>query len=233
MFWRPALRVLCYHRIHPSQQSFLTVSIDQFENQLDYLVRAGFKFIAARDLLAPASLPKQPALLTFDDGYLDNHEYLQPVLRRHGARATIFVVTGYVGDRARWDDDGAPLMGLQQLRDLDPALIELALHSHSHRAFDELSIAEIEDDLQKNLRFFAEHRLPVTPALAYPYGARPKHKMAELSRSLAALGIRTAFRVGNRVNRLPLASPYEIQRINVTGTTSAALFKSKLWLGKP
>jgi peptidoglycan/xylan/chitin deacetylase (PgdA/CDA1 family) len=233
MAGRPVLRVLCYHQVHPSRRTLFTVTTAQLDSQLSYLVRSGFRFITVRDLLTSSSLPKRPLLLSFDDGYSDNYQYLQPVLRRHGAKATIFLVTGHVGDCARWNDDQAPLMGLQELRDLDSDLIEFALHSHSHRAFDELSIAEVEDDLRSSLQFFTEHRLPVTPALAFPYGARPKRRMVELSHTLASLGIRVAFRLGNRINPLPLRRPYEIQRINVTGLASVTAFKAKVWFGKP
>jgi peptidoglycan/xylan/chitin deacetylase (PgdA/CDA1 family) len=231
-FWRPALRALCYHSVHPSRRNRFTVTIQQLDAQLGYLVRSGFHFIHARDLLSDAPLPKRPMLLTFDDGYVDNLAYAQPVLRRHGAKATIFVVTAYAGDRARWAADGAPLMNPQQLHKLDPEVIELALHSHSHRAFETMSIDEIEDDMRRNLAFFREHGISFTPALAYPYGSRLKRSMCELSNRLAALGIPLAFRVGNRVNRLPISNPYEIQRIDVSGEAGDAVFRRKLWIGK-
>jgi peptidoglycan/xylan/chitin deacetylase (PgdA/CDA1 family) len=230
--WRPALRVLCYHRILPTRSSPYTVTTDQLDAQLSYLVRSGFHFIRARDLLSDSPLPTRPLLLTFDDGYVDTLEHALPVLRRHGAKATVFIVTAYTGDRARWDDNGAALMSAQQLRELDPEIIELALHSHSHRAFDAMTIDDIEDDLRKNLEFFRRYALAVTPALAYPYGSRPKRRMAELSSRLASLGIPLAFRLGNRLNRLPITAPYEIQRINVNGEASDAVFRRKLWIGK-
>jgi peptidoglycan/xylan/chitin deacetylase (PgdA/CDA1 family) len=228
-FWRPALRVLCYHQVHPGGPNRFAVTPEQLDQQLGYLVGAGFHFIHARDLLSSNSLPERPLLLTFDDGYVDNLAYAQPVLQRHGAKATIFIVTAYAGDRAQWNTNGAPLMGPGQLRELDPRLIELALHSHTHRAFALLSSAEIEDDLRQNLAFFREHDLNVTPVLAYPYGSRPQHRHQAL---MARLGIPLAFRLGNRLNRLPIASPHEIQRIDVRGDASDVEFRRKLWIGK-
>ena len=231
-FGRPALRVLCYHRVLPTLRGRYTVTTDQLDRQVSYIAQSGFHFIHVRDLLSGGSLPDRPVLLTFDDGYVDSVEYALPILRRLRVKATFFIVTGYAGDRARWDHDGAPLMGPRQLRDLDPELIELALHSHSHRAFAELSLGEIEDDLRKNLEFFDSHRIPFTPALAYPYGSRPKGTMRELARRLDVLGIPLAFRVGNRINRLPLANRHEIQRIDVNGEASDTTFRRKLWIGR-
>jgi len=228
-FWRPALRVLCYHEIHPDQSNRFTVTPKQLDAQLSYLARSRFNFIHARDLLSGNPLPERPLLLTFDDGYVDNLEHAQPVLQRHGAKATIFIVSAYAGGRAQWTADGAPLMSPQQLHELDPRLVELALHSHSHRAFASISASEIEDDLRKNLEFFRKHDLSVTPVLAYPYGSRPRRPLGAL---MARLGIPLAFRIGNRLNRLPIMSPYEIQRIDVRGDASDMVFRRKLWIGK-
>ena len=231
-FWRPALRVLCYHRVLPARPGRFTVTTDQLDAQLHYLSRSGFHFIHARDLLSDKPLPKRPLLLTFDDGYVDNLEHAQPVLRKHSAKATIFIVTAYAGDRARWDENGAALMSPQQLHELDPEVIELALHSHSHRALEAVPLDEIEVDIRKNLEFFRKYGLTVTPALAYPYGSRPKRSLPALSNRLASLGIPLAFRLGSRLNRLPITSPYEIQRIDVRGDASDAVFRRKLWIGK-
>jgi peptidoglycan/xylan/chitin deacetylase (PgdA/CDA1 family) len=92
------------------------------------------------DLISGPPFPDRPLLLTFDDGYTDNLQFAQPILRRHGARATIFVVSGHLGGQPQWVSDGAKLMNPQQLRELDPEVFELALHSHSHRAFASMSL---------------------------------------------------------------------------------------------
>ena len=223
--------MLCYHSVQPTHRDRFTVTTQQLDAQLSYLVRLGFGFICVHDLLSDIPLPRRPLLITFDDGYVDNLHHAQPVLRRHGAKATIFIVTGYAGDRARWHDD-APLLSPEQLRELDPKIIELALHSHSHRAFRELSLDEIENDVKNNIDFFQYHGIAFAPALAYPYGSRPVRAMPELARRLGSLGIALALRVGNRINRLPLTNPYDIQRIDVSGEASNAMFLWKLWVGR-
>jgi peptidoglycan/xylan/chitin deacetylase (PgdA/CDA1 family) len=50
-------------------------------------------------------LPENPLLVTFDDGYRDNHDVALPILLRHGVPATFFIATDYV-ERRRvfwWD----------------------------------------------------------------------------------------------------------------------------------
>ena len=48
---------------------------------------------------AGGPLPRNPALITFDDGYRDNHDQALPILQRHGAKAVFFVATKYVDER--------------------------------------------------------------------------------------------------------------------------------------
>jgi peptidoglycan/xylan/chitin deacetylase (PgdA/CDA1 family) len=67
-----------------------------------YLRRAGYAALSADQFVAflqgQTEVPRRSVLITFDDGYLDNHVYAYPVLRRYGLRATVFVVTAWVSD---------------------------------------------------------------------------------------------------------------------------------------
>lgn len=42
-------------------------------------------------------LPSKPILITFDDGYYSNYEYIYPILKKYNAKASIFVVTDRIG----------------------------------------------------------------------------------------------------------------------------------------
>ena len=43
--------------------------------------------------------------MTFDDGYLDNHDVALPILVKHGVRAVFFLATDYIERRRLfwWD----------------------------------------------------------------------------------------------------------------------------------
>lgn len=102
--WR-WLTVLAYHRVAPAGSGFDADVIDatphQFEQQVATLKRY-FTLVDSRavdDWRAGQPLPPNPAMITFDDGYRDNHDVVLPILRRHGVSATFFVSTAYVSDR--------------------------------------------------------------------------------------------------------------------------------------
>ena len=108
------LTVLNYHRIEEpdSKRSFfkpnISASPKMFGNQLDFLAQK-FNLISLSDLVLWLSggekLPSNSALITFDDGYLDNYTNAFPQLKKRNIPAVIFLATDYIG-RSRpfyWD----------------------------------------------------------------------------------------------------------------------------------
>jgi peptidoglycan/xylan/chitin deacetylase (PgdA/CDA1 family) len=110
----PWLTVLTYHRVTRPRvaagldDGVVDVTPELLEQQLAFIGR-WFHPIGLDDLFAfvraQRALPKNPVLVTFDDGYRDNHDVALPILQRHGVRATFFIATDYVERRRPfwWD----------------------------------------------------------------------------------------------------------------------------------
>jgi peptidoglycan/xylan/chitin deacetylase (PgdA/CDA1 family) len=109
----PCLTVLTYHRIHPNPaaQKFDDGVIDatpaEFEEQIATLKRS-FSIIGVEEILGfmkGRPLPRNPALITFDDGYRECHDVALPVLQKQGVKAVFFVSTSYITERRLfwWD----------------------------------------------------------------------------------------------------------------------------------
>jgi peptidoglycan/xylan/chitin deacetylase (PgdA/CDA1 family) len=86
-----------------------TVSTPEFEAQLDYLAK-WFTPISAADLIATMTegkpLPRNPVLVTFDDGYRNNVTHAVPILRKKGIPAVFHLATDYIGSRRiLWTDE--------------------------------------------------------------------------------------------------------------------------------
>lgn len=109
----PWVTVLGYHRAGAVgaatdyDDGVVDVSPAAFEQQLVFLKR--WCTVVDNDQMlafaAGAKLPKNPVHITFDDGYLDNHDVVMPLLQRHGLKATFFVTTSYIEERRLfwWD----------------------------------------------------------------------------------------------------------------------------------
>ena len=97
-----------------------------FARQMAYLHWLGYKVIALEEalngLFGGGTLPDRSVVLTFDDGYENFNEYAFPVLKRYGFPATVFLVSGLLGDKARWLEAdgrlGARLMDVETIRAL-------------------------------------------------------------------------------------------------------------------
>ena len=92
--------VIYYHSVAPTPfdnwvQQFLTLPMEQFEDQLDYLKSNEFRavffdeWLAFRKGVKPVS--GKEICIAFDDGLLDNWVYAYPVAKKYGMRFTLFV----------------------------------------------------------------------------------------------------------------------------------------------
>ncbi|MBB6372696.1 polysaccharide deacetylase family protein [Chryseobacterium shigense] len=131
-------------------------------------------------------------------------------------------------------DENRQLMTFDEIRSLNPEFVEIALHSHSHRNYSQISLQEAADDIHQNIRTLEEKAIPFTKVLAYPYGKFPKKgaRKKEFFSILEKAGIISAVRIGNNVDYYPWKNKFEIKRIDIKGGDSFAVFKWKLKFGK-
>ncbi len=99
--------ILCYHHVADEDPAYAydpgvaDADPKQFRRQMEMLARQCTP-IGIDELiraLEGAPLPKNPVMVTFDDGYRSCHDVALPILRAVGMRATFFVPTGYINDR--------------------------------------------------------------------------------------------------------------------------------------
>ncbi|WP_202840278.1 polysaccharide deacetylase family protein [Luteimonas saliphila] len=103
--FRRDLRVLAYHRVRDVAREFafdralVSASPARFHSQMRHL-RDRFHPVSCREVVAALdggpALPRDAVLVTFDDGYDDNHAVAFPILRELGVPATFFVATGHI-----------------------------------------------------------------------------------------------------------------------------------------
>ncbi len=197
---RRALPILCYHRVVPEAPANSKINIhvtrDALARQLAQLRRRGMTPITFADLLGSEPLPRRPVILTFDDGYRDNHECLLPLLEEYDARAVIFVL----GDRDLrtnvWDSEyGAPpvpLMSDAEVRDCHASgRIEIGSHGLTHCNLLELSAEALEHELAASKSALETLIDAPVRAFAYPYGYWSARERDAVARAGYTFGITT------------------------------------------
>ncbi len=140
------LYTLCYHHVAPGEQA-------RFARQMAFLGRHG-RFVSAdqaADLLAGGTAGQgRSFLVSFDDGYADNHAVALPVLRALSIPAILFLVSDWVdappgGDRAGYMDRAA-------VADWLAAGLDIGSHSARHRNLGRLGPTEVAEELTRSRR---------------------------------------------------------------------------------
>lgn len=221
------LIILMYHQVEKESHEDLTVSLENLEQQFSYLSRKKYtpKFFSELTVSS-----KKNIIITFDDGYRNNFEYLPSLLEKYNLKATIFIPTGFIEKGYQ----NYPMMTFDEIRSLDKKYFEIALHSHAHENLKNMSLDFIEKDLEKNMQILDTQKIAYSKVLAYPYGKYPnqKEEKSAFFSILKKIGIDFAVRIGNRVNYYPTQHPYELCRVDIKGKDSIIKFKLKLIFGR-
>ena len=232
--------VLMYHKVWPGLNDALTISPEKLEEQWAFLKQEGYNTISLREFIrisqsATTPLPSKSILITFDDGYVNNYEYAYPLLKKMGWQATFFIVADNIDGTAKKETDSREYkMDLNGLRQLDPSIVQLAMHGYHHEHFGRLTLDEIKAVILKSVQVFDNSGLPYSKVLGYPFGARPKEEttLRALKEWMKATGIEAAFRIGNQVSKIPAPDMMELKRIDIKGSDTLNEFKIKLKKGK-
>lgn len=230
---KESIRILMYHQVLPQSIAYkndLIVTVENLEEQLIY-IKNNFKTVFFKDLEASKSVENK-IILTFDDGYYNNLQYLIPLLEKHQLKATIFIPTEFIQNNLNGEE--RVYMNFDEIKSLNPDLVEIALHSHSHKNFSQMTLSEAETDLLKNIEVLEQNEINFTKVLAYPYGKFPKEKerKKEFFKMLDKIRIISAMRIGNNVASYPFKKRFEVNRIDIKYGDSLKTFKWKLKFGK-
>jgi peptidoglycan/xylan/chitin deacetylase (PgdA/CDA1 family) len=183
--------ILMYHHISdmvtftPLGKS-LTVTPDDFDQQLNYLQKRGYHSITFNQffdaLYYGGPLPGHPIILTFDDGYDDAYRFALPMLKAHGFSGMFYIITGRVGWNA--------YLNWSQIRTMFEDGMQIGSHTVHHVDMGSLvlysqNLAQIE--LQKSQAALQEHLGVPIQQFCYPSGEPFKHGSITARQQIVAL----------------------------------------------
>ena len=186
------LPIVMYHHVKQKNPGTYTVTPDEFEGDLVFLKEQGFTTITIAELIGfkdgTFKMPEKPVALTFDDGRYNNYSQAFPLLKKHGCKASFFVIGSFVkkfsGGRPQYE--GSSFMNFDNLKEMSASgLCDIQNHAYDFHdwtngrtgvqkkpgeTFEDYKKA-LEADVNQTQNLLKENCGVSPDAFAYPFGA--------------------------------------------------------------
>lgn len=240
------IRILLYHRVYDlvgMGDSMVNLSVPPkvFAQQMAVLAQNGFNVITLEQLINYRDENRKPppktAIITFDDGYRDNHINAFPILERYNFKATFFVVTDYINDGIfQWLKLGEELLSHYQenkqywlplserhIIDMSAQGACFGSHSSTHCSLSNVSEGRALKELNDSKEHLEKILSKPVRCFSYPYGKVNK----SVKGLVKAIGYRAAVTTKEGGNTLR-SDFFELRRTAIDGQDSPAKFKRKV-----
>jgi peptidoglycan/xylan/chitin deacetylase (PgdA/CDA1 family) len=222
--------VLCYHAVSPSWEASLSVTPDDLERQVAFLLSHGWRATTFSEAALNPSAPRTLAI-TFDDAFASVHAYAVPILARFGVPATVFAPTAHLrtGTLAwpgieHWRDTPRAgelkAMSWDDLGGLAELGWEIGSHTRTHPHLTQLDAESLALELEGSREDFVERLGRPSETIAYPYGDVD----ARVAQSAARVGYLAGAALSRRLERL---GPHRHPRVGVYHEDSWWRFRLK------
>ena len=218
--------ILNYNRVNDIDNNEFTLTVEQFDAQMKYLVDSGYSVITLDELLdawaGKGQLPKKPVVITFDDGHIDVYKNVFPILQKYNMKATFFIVTDNVNlypDYLTW----------QQAREMQTSgLADIESHTLSFKDVTTItSHDKLWDQIYGSKQAIEWYLKKPANYLAYPHS---KYTI-DAEDMCKEVGYRATFVNTYGLNHKDDRNNFVLERIPVQGANSHTLLRFKLRLG--
>lgn len=138
---------------HSADEPYLTVA--WYGTDVDWYVD---------DIRAVPVTEDPHVIVQFDDSLRTTYDTAYPIMREYGIPATVFTITGRVGNSRS--------LTLEQMREMQDDGWEFGSHTVSHHRLGDLSLEEQREELEGSKRWLLENGFEESAGLfAYPFGS--------------------------------------------------------------
>lgn len=169
--------ILMYHRIADIPGDRNALPKEKFAEQLEYLSKHNYHTITPEQLynhfVNKAKLPKNPVLLTFDDGYQDNYLEALPLLKKYNMTAVVFPIYNWIGKPNKWENFGkqeTTTMNLAELKSWLNHGLDIQPHTADHPFLTQCNEEKLNLEIIDTKTKFEKLLDKPMDYLCYPYG---------------------------------------------------------------
>ena len=188
--------IIMYHEVKPFKLGKDVISPYEFESDLKYLTKKNYTAITMTQLIdyvySSKSLPPNPIILSFDDGYLNNYVYVLPLLKKYKMQIVFSIIGKNTDDFTRIPDNSIDYSHVtwDQLNEMiGSGYVEVQNHTYNlHNAkkgrigctqMSGESLSHYEKIMMDDVGNFQEKIMSMTGktpnTFAYPYGRSSKN----------------------------------------------------------
>lgn len=174
--------ILMYHHITTEKfdksNSISLISPNDFRRHMTAIkvhytpisLREYYNYVQCTD--GSVTLPENPIVVTFDDGYSSNYEIAYPILKELNIPATIFIVTDTVGEQAGGGKVNYSHFTWEEAKIMEESgLIDIQSHTHDHVKLAELHYNDMIRELRKSKYLIETNLGRECDMIAFPYGS--------------------------------------------------------------
>lgn len=223
--------ILAYHKVKNSFEIGITrITVSAFERQVKYLFEHNYYSITLSDFKNKKfkSSKYSPVIITFDDADESIYFHALPILEKYGFRATVFVVSDYVGKYNTWDynlfGNRSKHLNWQQIKTLCQKGWEIGSHTASHKDLTRLSDEQVITELTTSKIRIEESINKPVDFLSYPFN-RFNEQIILLTKQAGYEGGCSLFTQNYYTNKF---ADYVIPRLGVYLTDTINTYKNKL-----
>jgi len=208
IFYAP---ILAYHHIALRRpQNSYYVSPEIFDLQLKWLKDNGYHIISFdtfyQAAIGQGALPIKPAVLTFDDGNIDQYTNAFPILKKYGATATFFIKINNADKRKGG-------MSFEILKELIEAGNIIGSHSVNHKNMAKMTDSQLKYELEESKRILEENLNIKIKYFCYPGGAYSKKTIKAVKKAGYLAAVTTKHKVYQEIKDED--SLYTLPRVHI------------------
>ncbi len=164
-------QVLLYHGLYADRLEIAGkpareyVPMEEFRAHILWLKEAGYALLTLRECrtrVERGGLPPRSVCLTFDDGKASDLRLAAPVLADLGARATFFIIPGWLGKPNILTADG--------VKELSGAGFEIGAHSLNHPFLTSLGDEALRQEVRAPKSYLEDLLGHQVESFSYPFG---------------------------------------------------------------
>lgn len=220
--------ILAYHKVQKTFDFSATyVTPAKFESQLKYLTDSGYGSISLHDYINKKNINGKKVIFTFDDAYTSVFEYALPLLTKYNFKASIFVITQFVGKPNCWDynflKNGLGHCDWEQISTLASKGWEVGSHTVSHPNLKALSDSQVWYEIKTSKNILEDKLQKPINIISYPFGKYNERVLKQVKEAGYLGGCTLGYNYPHDQN-----FPYAIFRRGVYLAEPVKLFQLKL-----